>query len=132
MSHKSINVYCIRQPSVQHKRSALLTQLSSIEEQYFLQHCQLPKPDDCPEHDDIMTQIKHINKLLSLEHNRLNSKIMCYVSIVCFLHMNTQSVLTYYGMFINLVWYSTLISVSVSLCLSFSLTHTHTYHSTYM
>ena len=48
------------QLSVQHKRSALLTQLGSIEEQYFLQHCQLPKPNDCPEHDDILTRVKHI------------------------------------------------------------------------
>ena len=52
------------QLSVKHKRSTLVTQLSSLEKQYFLQHCQLPKPNDSPEHDDIMTQIKHINKLL--------------------------------------------------------------------
>lgn len=37
--------------------TTLLAQLGSIEK-HFLQHSQLPKPNDYPEHDDIiMTQI---------------------------------------------------------------------------
>lgn len=53
------------QLSVQSKCSTLLKQLSSVEEQHFLRHGQIPKSSDCPEHD-ITTRIKHINKLLRL------------------------------------------------------------------
>ena len=48
---------------VQRKCSILITQLSSLEKEYFLQHCQLPKPNDSPEYDGITTQVKHINKI---------------------------------------------------------------------
>ena len=54
------------QLSVQHKRSTLVTELSTFEKQFFIKHCKLPQANDCPEREDIKSRCKHINKLLSV------------------------------------------------------------------
>ena len=51
------------QLAVQHKRTVLLKQLQSIEKLFLLHHCRLPQPHECAD-QDIMTQCRHINKLL--------------------------------------------------------------------
>ena len=52
------------QLAVQQKRTTLLKALSSIEKEYYLQHCRLPEPHDSTDYEEIMTQCRHINKLL--------------------------------------------------------------------
>ena len=52
------------QLQVQHKRTALLEELHSLEQQYFIQHNKLPEQCDCAEHDKITSQCRKFNKLL--------------------------------------------------------------------
>ena len=52
------------QLAVQRKRTEYLEQMRSIEKDYYRIHGKLPHQDNCPEFAALMTNCKHINKLL--------------------------------------------------------------------
>ena len=58
------NVSYKLQLAVQRKRTEYLEQMCSIEKDYYRIHGKLPHQDNCPEFAALMTNCKHINKLL--------------------------------------------------------------------
>ena len=52
------------QLAVQRKRTSVLKEIEAIEGKYHQVHGTLPNEKDCPEFSTLMSQCKHINKLL--------------------------------------------------------------------